>query len=151
MGIVRKMRRNNSSDSSKDEFQIINVESRNCYVCTDCNHITITVHIDNGKTPAFIRCTKPGCNGKAASFMYRLPICLMMETTDGKFKATHEWYLPGRIELSSMNKQQRVKAKTGHLFLRNRTSAKAIESELKISKNMPGIIQKDHGKDIKKT
>ena len=63
----------------------------NVYHCETCGGDTVTVNLDAGVTPMFLRCrAKPvyaPCEGTAVSRGYRVPQDLV---------PTHGWYSPGK-------------------------------------------------------
>ena len=107
-------------------------EYRNAYVCQKCRYVTLTVHIDEGVTPMFLNCRKPGgidaCDGTAVSFMYNLPGSLAL-SPDDKLNPTHEWYKPGPDQKLSDFEKDHVD--NGGVLLRDRTDAAPILKERK--------------------
>lgn len=60
----------------------------NCYVCTNCNHITKTIDVDDGVTPFMHTCEE--CGQLAHSTFYKDII--------PQEKPTQEWYRPSLKE-----------------------------------------------------
>ena len=109
------------------------LERRNAYFCQECRKVTITVDIDEGVTPAFIRC--PHCNqSMAKSFMYQIPGCMYF----GEFKngqmtilpADYEWYKPNEKETLMLSKGEAEHVFKGGLLMRKRTDKKTIEFKI---------------------
>jgi len=109
---------------AKNGPETLTIEKRNAYICPECMKVLLTVHIHEGITPAFVQCKEKGCKGMAISFMYRLPPALIM---DQKMKPSHEWYMPGPVELGMMPQGSKDHAKNGGLFLRERTDAETFK------------------------
>ena len=109
------------------------IEKRNAYFCKSCRKVTITVDIDEGVTPMFIRC--PHClMGMAGSFMYHLPGCMAVEVVNGKIfplPADFEWYKPGTIQFAMLSKEEKDHVNKGGLLMRKRTNAKPITRTVK--------------------
>lgn len=100
------------------------IEKRNAYICPKCKRVTLTVHIHEGTTPAYLKCKYPGCDGTAVSFFYRVPPVLVF---DPEFKPSHEWYRPGRIETNMLSRKSRDQVEKGTLLLRERTDAEPLK------------------------
>ena len=108
---------------------VIQIEKRNAYICKECRTVTLIVHIVEGVTPMFIGCTKPGCSGKAISFMYKVPPPLLVSFNDD-FIPSHEWYKPSEIEASMLSDGQQEHIKKGGLIMRERTDAKPLMQKI---------------------
>ena len=68
----------------------------NCYVCTNCKHITKTIDVDDGVTPFMHTCEK--CGKLATSTMYKDIIPWE--------KPTQEWYRPSLKETLKWRKNE---------------------------------------------
>lgn len=109
------------------------IERRNAYFCKKCRKVTITVDIDEGVTPAFIKC--PHCKkDMAGSFMYQIPGCMYFEYVPNigmqLLIADYEWYKPKDNEIVLLSDAEKDHVKNGGLLMRRRTKAKAIVREL---------------------
>lgn len=84
----------------------------NAYTCRECGERTVTIDVDDGVTPAMIRCrATAGCLGEAWSSWYRA-------TDLAESDATHEWYRPNDDELERMSMALRHHVAMGGLDLR---------------------------------
>jgi hypothetical protein len=100
------------------------LERRNAYFCSHCRKVTITVDIDEGVTPMFIRCIY--CKEQASSFMYQLPGCFHFN-----IEPDLEWYKPTGEEYKGLSKAFKEHIDKGGLNMRKRTKAKPITREIK--------------------
>ncbi len=93
------------------------VGRENGYTCSVCSGVTMTIHVDDGVTPAFIDCrASPDCKGVAGSMFY----------PEGPRPAhlpdpAWEWYRPTRKQTRRLDRKypgvaQHVRA--GGLWLR---------------------------------
>jgi hypothetical protein len=107
---------------------MLKLERRNAYFCKECRKVTITVDIDNGVTPMFIKCHY--CYGAMAnSFMYNLPGCLRYDFSNGKIAelpADLEWYKPSSEEYEKLSPHEKEHIDKGGLIYRLRTDKPAI-------------------------
>jgi len=126
---ARRLRRK-SGAINKTEF--LHIEKRNAYICQKCRHLTLTVHIDEGMTPAFIACEKPLCDGMAVSFFYRIPPPLQFTGPQGSLAPSKEWYRPSKIEMNMLAPRSREHIENGGLLLRDRTQAEALKIKTNI-------------------
>ena len=100
------------------------IERRNAYFCPVCRKVTITVDVDEGVTPMFIRCIY--CKEMASSFMYQVPGCLHFNITPDL-----EWYKPKGNDYLGLKKDEKEHVDKGGLIHRKRTSAIPIFKEIK--------------------
>jgi len=113
------------------------IEVRNAYICTICQHTTITVHIHRGNTPFYISCEE--CMSTAVSFKYKLPEAIMLPEPYGAgLDATWEFYNPfegvSPVEIPELTKklsktEQEIVEK-GELLMRKRTDEKPIKHRI---------------------
>lgn len=88
-------------DVETKDFYKVDLSNRvNCYVCTECKHITKTKDIDAGVTPFLHYCEK--CGNMAQSTFYKDIV--------PDFKPTEEWYRPTLKEVLKMkyNTQEHI-------------------------------------------
>ena len=89
----------------------------NVYTCDDCGHEHVTVDVDEGTTPMFMRCKNRlsggrGCGGRAVSAMYRV---------DQSLTPGWEWYRPKRT--AGLTPAAREHVRLGGLVLRRKREA----------------------------
>lgn len=87
-------------------------DRRNIYTCDECFGQIVTLDVDEGVTPMFLRCrATPKCEGNMSSAMYpkRLPI---------KYKPTYEWYKPTGKAFKKLNSGMKDHVERGGLDLR---------------------------------
>jgi hypothetical protein len=61
----------------------------NVYTCQTCGKATVTFDRDEGVTPFYLSCRRPGCPGPAQSACYRVDQSLVPD---------FEWYKPPVVE-----------------------------------------------------
>lgn len=111
----------------------VKLPRENCYVCNVCHGLTVTVDVDEGVTPMFIRCKRidsqyteervirKQCNGTARSGLY--PKAPRPSTIPApKF----EWYNPTTTELSKLDEETQDYVLKGGLLLRERTDREPV-------------------------
>ena len=87
------------------------------FKCPTCNYITVTVLIDEGHLPSFIRCQGSNglrnirCMGQAEA----LGTHMVLPTPPN-----YEWYIPDAMEMQELNYGKRKWAEIGGLLLRPR-------------------------------
>ena len=93
----------------------------NAYICPE-GHITSTVDVDEGVTPAMIGCTHKGCDESSGSSFYPTdrPIPAFIP------KPAWEWYRPEPLEAVQLDKWDYDHVEKGGLLLRRRTSAQPV-------------------------
>src|SRR5574343_971923 len=101
------------------------LERRNAYFCKNCRKVTITVDVDEGVTPMFIKC--PFCGEMANSFMYQIPGCMRFDFSKGIgiLPADYEWYKPAKDDKIAKYEMEHVSR--GGLLMRSRTNKPAID------------------------
>lgn len=88
----------------------------NGYLCQRCLGMTITVHVDEGTTPMYLRCrARTGCSGEAVSQFYSLPDPLPEELAA---LPRWEWYRPTGAELGELSPYMREHIERGGVALR---------------------------------
>jgi hypothetical protein len=80
-------------------------DKKNIYECP-AGHLTVTEDRDEGVTPMFMECKRPGCNRQSASMMYNVPQFLTAE---------YEWYKPNPEDVKPYEQEHVSK---GGLLLR---------------------------------
>jgi hypothetical protein len=87
--------------------------ARNAYRCKECGRYSVTVHVDQGVTPLFLRCLREGCEGQSVSAMYPPE-----PWPKGLGEATHEWYRPDAKQMKKLTPGELQHVKQGGLLLR---------------------------------
>lgn len=86
---------------------------KNKYTCNRCDHVIITIDLDEGTTPSMLSCKNSSvdCNGSMWSSFYS-------PASVGDAEPTYEWYRPNREERRRGNGASRQYYKQGGLALR---------------------------------
>jgi len=97
----------------------------NAFECPD-GHITSTVDVDEGATPALIKCRHFRCNLTARSLHYPtdrpIPECIPAPRW--------EWYRPDEKEFALLSEYMKARVHKGFLLLRKRTDKQPLEMEI---------------------
>lgn len=91
----------------------------NVYICPECGGPTVTIDIDKGVTPMFLKCRSSGnvgdCDGMAQSAMY--PPKDQLVALD---PPAWEWYRPSEEEIAAMPESHKDHYKGNTLAIRKR-------------------------------
>jgi len=106
----------------------IKLDRRNAYFCPECRKVTITVDVDPGVTPMFIKCPHFEISF-ASSFMYQVLGCMAIKYSPNHgcmvpFPADYEWYKPDKKQKLSADEKDHVDQ--GGLLMRKRTNKEPI-------------------------
>lgn len=80
----------------------------NVYRCEVCGFELVTINADNGVTPMFVRCRKPGCKGTMCSAGYRVAVNPIPRM---------RWYRPKQDEYQRLDAGTREHVGMGGLLL----------------------------------
>ena len=94
---------------------------KNAYYCEDCKGYVVTIDVDQGVTPMFLRCrATPGCKGMSKSMMYPKEPWPAVDGFGAPIptEPTYEWYRPGKRERRRLDADSRHHVGQGGLLLR---------------------------------
>jgi len=84
---------------------------KNIYLCDYCGRGHVTLDVDEGTTPMFMKCLH--CGGRCASLMYMAPQQLL-----AKVPPAVEWYHPSDEELATLSEATQDHVRTFGLISR---------------------------------
>lgn len=88
-------------------------EMLNRYTCLNCGKHITTINLEDGVTPAFVKC-RFGCEALMRSHWYQVH----QLNSGGVGEITHEWYRPDEEELKTSPTAVQEHVKLGGLLLR---------------------------------